>query len=149
LHKVRANILSGNVDYSIFVNRVIKKYLVEITRTAHISRSANSVASPDYQRGVCLWFAVKRRRTIMIDKTKTKLALIATVAALGIAMPAAAMAQSAYTTGSAASRAAAGYSSPYGGGGGLYDYAPGYGYDRGQVRQWQDRSGDYYRNGEF
>ena len=86
----------------------------------------------------------------MIDKTKTKLALIATVAALGIAMPAAAMAQSAYTTGSAASRAAAGYSSPYGGGGGgLYDYAPGYGYDRGQVRQWQDRSGDYYRNGEF
>jgi hypothetical protein len=76
----------------------------------------------------------------MIDKTK--LALIAAVAALGIAMPAAAMAQSAYTSGSAASRAAAGYSSPYGSG--LYAYAPGW-QDRAQVRQWQDQSGDDYR----
>ena len=75
----------------------------------------------------------------MIDKTK--LTLIAAVAALGVAMPAAAMAQSAYTTGSAASRAAAGYSLPYGGG--LYAYAPGY--DHAQVRQWQDQSGDDYR----
>ncbi|HWS09841.1 MAG TPA: hypothetical protein VN362_18535 [Xanthobacteraceae bacterium] len=74
---------------------------------------------------------------------KTKLALIAAVAALGIAMPAAAMAQSAYTTGSAASRAAAGYASPYGGG--LYAYAPGYWNDHAQVRQWQDQSGDDYR----
>ena len=82
----------------------------------------------------------------MIDKTK--IALIAAVAALGIAMPAAAMAQSAYTTGSAASRAAAGYASPYGGRG-LYDYAPDFGFDRGQVRQWQGQSGDFYRNGEF
>ena len=75
---------------------------------------------------------------------KTKLALIAAVAALGIAMPAAAMAQSAYTTGSAASRAAAGYSTPYGGG--LYAYAPGY--NHGQVRQWQRQEqdqGDFYR----
>jgi hypothetical protein len=72
---------------------------------------------------------------------KTKLALIAAVAVLGIAMPAAAMAQSAYTSGSAASRAAAGYSSPYGGG--LYAYAPGY--DHAQVRHWQDQSGDDYR----
>jgi hypothetical protein len=76
----------------------------------------------------------------MIDKTK--LALIAAVAALGIAMPAAAMAQSAYTSGSAASRAAAGYSSPYGGG--LYAYAPGW-QDHAQVRQWRDQSGDDYR----
>jgi hypothetical protein len=75
----------------------------------------------------------------MIDKTK--LALIAAVVALGVAMPAAAMAQSDYTTGSAANRAAAGYSSPYGGG--LYAYAPGY--NHGQVRQWQDRSDDFYR----
>jgi hypothetical protein len=75
---------------------------------------------------------------------KTKLALISAVAALGIAMPAAAMAQSAYTTGSAASRAAAGYSTPYGGG--LYDYAQGYWHDHAQVRhQWQDQSGDDYR----
>ena len=80
----------------------------------------------------------------MIDKTK--LTLIAAVAALGIAMPADAMAQSAYTTGSAASRAAAGYSSPYGGG--LYAYAPGW-HDHAQVRQWQDQSGDDYRNGEY
>jgi hypothetical protein len=74
----------------------------------------------------------------MIDKTK--LALIAAVVALGIAMPGAAMAQSDYTTGSAASRAAAGYPSPYGGG--LYDYAPDYGH---AWRQWRDRSDDDYR----
>ena len=80
----------------------------------------------------------------MIDKTK--IALIAAVAALGIAMPAAAMAQSAYTSGSAANRAAAGYSTPYGGG--LYAYAPGY-FDHAQVRQWRDQSGDFYRSGEF
>jgi hypothetical protein len=80
----------------------------------------------------------------MIDKTK--IAVIAAVAALGIAMPAAAMAQSAYTTCSAASRVAAGYPSPYGGG--LYAYAPGW-HDHAQVRQWQDRSGDDYRSGEF
>lgn len=59
---------------------------------------------------------------------KAKLTLIATLAASSIALPAAALAQSAYTTGSAASRAAAGYSSPYGGG--LYDYVPGHVYGR-------------------
>jgi hypothetical protein len=75
----------------------------------------------------------------MIDKTK--LTLIAAITALGIAMPAAAMAQSAYTSGSAESRVAAGYPSPYGGG--LYAYAPGYGH--AQVRQWRDQSGDDYR----
>ena len=78
---------------------------------------------------------------------KTKLALIAVVAAMGIAMPAAAMAQSDYTTGSAANRVAAGYPSPYGRG--LYDYAPGYWNNHAQVRQWQDQSGDDYRNGEY
>ena len=78
---------------------------------------------------------------------KTKLALIAAVAALGIAMPAAARAQSDYTTGSAANRVAAGYPSPYGRG--LYDYAPGYWNNHAQVRQWQDQSGDDYRNGEY
>ena len=67
--------------------------------------------------------------------SKTKLTLIAAVAALGIAMPAAAMAQSAYTSGSAASRVAAGYPSPYGGG--LYAYAQGW-HDHAQVRQWRD-----------
>jgi hypothetical protein len=46
--------------------------------------------------------------------SKAKLTLIAAIAASTIALPAAALAQSAYTTGSAASRAAAGYSSPYG-----------------------------------
>jgi len=45
---------------------------------------------------------------------KAKLTLIAAIAASSIALPAAALAQSAYTTGSAASRAAAGYPSPYG-----------------------------------
>jgi hypothetical protein len=55
---------------------------------------------------------------------KAKLALIAVVAASSIALPAAALAQSAYTTGSAASNAAAGYPSPYGYESGLYAYAP-------------------------
>jgi hypothetical protein len=55
---------------------------------------------------------------------KTKLILIAAIAASSIALPAAALAQSAYTTGTAASRAAAGYPSPYGSG--PYAYAPGY-----------------------
>ena len=57
---------------------------------------------------------------------KAKLTLIAAIAASSIALPAAALAQSAYTTGSAASRAAAGYPSPYGYGSGLYAYAPGH-----------------------
>ena len=81
---------------------------------------------------------------------KTKLALIAVVAAMGIAMPAAAMAQSDYTTGSAASRVAAGYPSPYGGG--LYAYAPGYSSNHAPVRQWREQGqeqGDFYRSGEF
>ena len=56
---------------------------------------------------------------------KTKLILIAGIAATSISLPAAAQAQSAYTSGTAASRAAAGYPSPYGYGG-LYDYAPGH-----------------------
>ncbi len=80
----------------------------------------------------------------MIDKTK--IALIAAVAALGIAMPAAAMAQSAYTTGTAANRAAAGYSTPYGGG--LYAYAPGYLRPRPGSPMARPK-GDDYRNGEF
>ena len=52
---------------------------------------------------------------------KKTLALIAAVAAFGIAAPAAALAQSAYTTGTAASDAAAGYPSPYGYGSSTYD----------------------------
>ena len=58
--------------------------------------------------------------------SKAKFTLIAAIAASSIALPAAALAQSAYTTGSAASRAAAGYPSPYGYGSGLYAYAPGH-----------------------
>ena len=53
-----------------------------------------------------------------------KLTLIAAIAASSIALPAAAMAQSAYTTGTAASRVAAGYPSPNRSG--LYAYAPGH-----------------------
>jgi hypothetical protein len=59
---------------------------------------------------------------------KSKLAVIATsaalgVAALGIASPV--LAQSAYTTGTESSSTAAGYPSPYGGGG-RYAYNPGF-----------------------
>jgi hypothetical protein len=45
--------------------------------------------------------------------SKLKLAVIAAVAALSIAVPTAAMAQSAWTTGTAANRAASGYQTPY------------------------------------
>jgi len=45
---------------------------------------------------------------------KVKLTLIAGVAALSIALPTVAFAQSAYTTGTEASSVAAGYPSPYG-----------------------------------
>jgi hypothetical protein len=57
---------------------------------------------------------------------KTKLMLIAAIAASSIALPAVALAQSAYTAGTAASRAAAGHPSPYGYGSGPYAYAPGH-----------------------
>ena len=51
-----------------------------------------------------------RRRTMI---SKLKLTVIAAVAALSIAVPTAAMAQSAYTTGTESNRVAAGYPSPY------------------------------------
>jgi hypothetical protein len=57
-----------------------------------------------------------------------KVKIIAAIVAFGFASPAAALAQSAYTTGTAASSAAAGYPSPDGYGGGLYAYDSGYGY---------------------
>ncbi len=63
----------------------------------------------------------------MIMSNEAKLTLIAAITALGIASPMAALAQSAYTTGTAASRERAGYPSPYGYEG-LYAYVPGYGY---------------------
>ena len=77
---------------------------------------------------------------------KATLTLIAATAALGIALPSVALAQSAYTTGTAANREAAGYPSPYGdsgnSGGGYYNYAPNSGYGRQvQTRQRQDRTG--------
>ena len=45
--------------------------------------------------------------------SKFKFTVIAAVAALSIAVPTAAMAQSAYTTGTESNRVAAGYPSPY------------------------------------
>jgi hypothetical protein len=56
-----------------------------------------------------------------------KLTLIATLATFTIALSPAALAQSAYTTGTAASSAAAGYPTLYEYGSGLYDYAPDHG----------------------
>jgi hypothetical protein len=76
------------------------------------------------QYGAVPLFAINSGEKIMINKAK--LTLIAAIAASSIALPAAALAQSDYTTGSAENRAAAGYPSPYGNGGGLYDYAPGW-----------------------
>jgi hypothetical protein len=84
------------------------------TTIEHISSS-----SPGSTASQAL-FAVKLRRKIMINKAK--LTLIAAIAASSIVLPAAALAQSAYTTGTEANRVAAGYPSPYGSG--LYAYAP-------------------------
>jgi hypothetical protein len=53
----------------------------------------------------------------------SRLALVATVAAAGVASPMVAMAQSAWTTGTASNREAAGYASPYGSGSGRQAFA--------------------------
>ena len=55
---------------------------------------------------------------------KTTLTLVAAIAVSSIALPAAALAQSAYTSGTASSSEAAGYPSPYGNGGNYRGYAP-------------------------
>ena len=81
------------------MNEVIKKYLVE----DHLHRTHLLTVK---QHGVTPLFATKLGRRTMIHKTK--LMLIAAIAASSIALPAAALAQSAYTTGSAARGAAAG-----------------------------------------
>jgi hypothetical protein len=99
------------------MNGAIKKYLIEDRlHGTHLLITA--------QHGVVPLLAAKRRRKIMINRAK--LTLVAAIAASSLALPAAALAQSAYTTGTAASRAAAGYPSPYGYGSGLYAYAPGH-----------------------
>jgi hypothetical protein len=117
---------SDNVDYSVFMNGLMKRNLIE----DDLHRTHLQITK---QYGVMPSFAAKLGRKIMINKAR--LTLIAAIAASSIALPAAALAQSAYTTGSAASRAAAGYASPYGYGGGLYDYAHGWGNTRsGQGR---------------
>src|SRR5580700_6645827 len=99
------------------MNEVIKNYLVD----DHLHRTHLLIVK---QHGVTPLFATKLGRKTMINKVK--LMLIAATAASSIALPAAALAQSAYTTGTAASRAAAGYPSPYGYGSVLYAYAPGH-----------------------
>jgi hypothetical protein len=55
--------------------------------------------------------------------TKSKLTLIAAIIAVGLGAPAAAMAQSAWTTGTAANRVAAGFTSSYGRANGLNAFA--------------------------
>jgi hypothetical protein len=101
------------------VNAVIKIFLIEDRRhRTHLLITK--------QHGVVPLFATRLRRKTMINKAILMVAIAASI----IALPAAALAQSAYTTGSAASRAAAGYPSPYGYGSGLYAYAPGHVYGR-------------------
>ncbi len=62
---------------------------------------------------------------------------IVVVMAFLLSATTATLAQSAYTTGSAAGNAAAGYPSPYGYGSGLYAYAPTYHVAIG--REWRGR----------
>jgi len=78
----------------------------------------------------------------MIDKAK--LTLIAVIAAASIVLPATALAQSAYTTGTPASDAAAGYPSPYGSGSELYAYAPAHGFGRSAHGRSAQRLGHGY-----
>jgi hypothetical protein len=66
---------------------------------------------------------------------KATLTLVAAIAVSSIALPAAALAQSAYTSGTAASSEAAGYPSPYGNRGGYYAYAPDYDHGSAQDRR--------------
>jgi hypothetical protein len=68
-------------------------------------------------------FTVTIKGKLMINKPRRALIAII-ITAFGIASPVAALAQSAYTTGSEASDVAAGYPSPYHGSGSYYAYAP-------------------------
>ncbi len=83
-------------------------------------------------RALFCWHRLESLRMIMSNKAK--LTLIAAITALGIALTTAASAQSAYTTGTAASRERAGYPSPYGYEG-FYAYVPGYGYHAARGHQ--------------
>ena len=75
--------------------------------------------------------------------TATKILL---TVSLVLGATSAALAQSAYTSGSAASREMAGYPSPYGGGGGLYAYAPRYGSPHVTVRPDSEAFGNHRRS---
>lgn len=97
------------------MNGVIKNYLIE-------DRLYRMHLLISKQHGVAPLFATKPGRKPVINKAKR--ILLAAVAASSIALPATAPAQSAYTTGTTVSSAAAGYPSPYEYGGAIYDYAP-------------------------
>ena len=77
--------------------------------------------------------------------TKTTLTLVAAIAVSSIALPAAALAQSAYTSGTAASSEAAGYPSPYGNGGGYNGYAPDYNHGYTSQDRRQQGPAEYER----
>jgi len=120
------------------MNGAIKKYLIEVHRIEPTSWSK--------RHGVAPLSGTKLRRKTMINKIK--LILIAAIAASSIVLPATAQAQSAYTSDTAASRAAAGYPSPYEYGSGLYDYAlrQGYGHSaHGRYSRHMVRFGGFTR----
>jgi hypothetical protein len=108
------NCAESHKDYSVFMNSVIRNISLNIAC-------------------VELIFLVQDDRRDTMNKIKFTL-IAAVIAALSIAAPAAAFAQSAYTTGSAAGNAAAGYPSPYGNGYGFYNYAPGNGFAHQHTR---------------
>ena len=89
-------------------------YLFEcLLRQTHLLITKQDSAAP-------LLTVTIRGKTMLNRSQRT---LIAVITAFGIASSGTALAQSAYTTGTEASSAAAGYPSPYGGG--PYAYAPG------------------------
>jgi hypothetical protein len=86
--------------------------------TAHHFHAARAHLLVIKQQSVVLWCFVNQE-TVMIKTWKV--AILAALGAVSIASPA--LAQSAWTTGTAENRAKAGYETPYGNG--FYAYAPG------------------------
>jgi hypothetical protein len=109
------------------MNGVIKNHSLNVVCCERISRSSTAWSHA---------FVVCQIREKQMTVKKIVVAM-----ALFLGATPAALAQSAYTTGTIASSEAAGYPSPYGYGHRLYGYAPGYRYGHvAQHRRWGGRS---------
>jgi hypothetical protein len=117
-----------NADYPRILNRVIKYIYLNVTWVERIFSSSSRtvrrthllIINRTVPRPV---FSVTNKGKTMINMPQRALIAII-ITTFGIALPGAALAQSAYTTGTEASDVAAGYPSPYHGSGSYYAYAP-------------------------